>query len=130
MKENKMKSELLNPNAFPNTLVKEKFLHLENCFYANFECIMTENNIINILQFYDLIEFRDDGGIDIRNVKFWTAIMKNDILKIIVFDLESRRVLHRTHCTNDDKIPCDWILMAKDYLEEDDLLDFDFEATI
>ena len=124
-KENNMKPELLSQEDYPNTLNTEKFLHLKGFFYIDSECIMTENKIINVLEQYDLIEFRDGGGIVMRDVRFWHALMKNNVLKIVVNDTDSNKVLHRTHCTNDESVPCDWLLVEKNYFN-DDLLEFDF----
>lgn len=120
-----MKPELLSQKDFPNTLVTSRFLHLDGFFVIDSECIFCESKAVFIQDIYSLIEFRDGGGIDISNVKFWTAILKDNILKIIVFDTDSNRVLHRTHPFDDESIPCDWLLVEKNYFN-DDLLEFEF----
>ena len=120
-----MKPELLNQDDFPNTLVTSKFLHLDGFFVIDAECIMTVKKIVNVLDYFDLIEFQDGGGIDIRDVRFWTAILKDDVLKIVVRDTDSNQVLHRTHPFNNESVPCDWLLVEKNYFH-DDLLEFDF----
>ncbi len=119
-----MKRELVNQKDFPNTVIPSKFLHLDGFFVIDSECIFCENKAVFVHDIYDLIEFQDDGGIVLRDVKFWTAILKDDILKIIVFDTDSNRVLHRTHPFNDES-PCDWLLAEKNYFH-DDLLEFEF----
>lgn len=120
-----MKPELLSQKDFPNTLVTSRFLHLDGFFVIDSECIFCENKAVFVQDIYDLVEFRDDGGIDLRNVRFWTANLKEDILKIVVYDTESKQLLHRTHPFNDESIPCDWLLVEKNYFNKD-LLDFEF----
>ena len=124
-KENQMKPELLNQDDFPNTLVTSKFLHLDGFFVIDSECIFCENKAVFVQDIYDLIEFIDDGGIVLRDVKFRTAILKDDILTIVVYDTDAKRVLHRTHPFNDESVPCDWLLVEKNYFH-DDLLEFEF----
>jgi len=120
-----MKPELLNQDDFPNTLVTSKFLHLDGFFVIDSECIFCENKAVFVKDIYDLIEFRDGGGIDMRSVRFWTAILKDDVLKIVVRDTDSNQILHRTHPFNDESVPCDWLLVEKNYFH-DDLLEFEF----
>ncbi len=123
-KENQMKPEVLSQKDFPNTLVTSKFLHLDGFFVIDSECIFCENKAVFVQDIYDLIEFRDGGGIDIRDVRFWTAMLKDDVLKIVVRDTESNQVLHRTRPFNDEA-PCDWLLVEKNYFNAD-LLEFEF----
>ena len=120
-----MKPEVLNPCEYPNTLVVDKFLHLDGFFYLNYECIFTDNKIVKPLKYYDLIEFLDDGSIVVKHVKFYHAVLKNDVLKIICLQPSTQKILHRCHVVNDDNIPCDWLLLPKDYFK-DDLLEFEF----
>ena len=125
MKVMLMKPEVLSQKDFPNTLVTSKFLHLDGFFVIDSECIFCENKAVFVQDIYDLIEFIDGGGIVLRDVKFRTAILKDDILTIVVYDTNAKRVLHRTHPFNDESVPCDWLLVEKNYFNND-LLEFEF----
>ena len=105
------------------TFITDNFHQLEGAFYINSECVFIENKLVDVLEIYDLLDFLDGGGLELHNVKFWSAMLKGNTLKIIVFDINSGKVLHRTHCLNDNTIPCDWLLIAKDYFKTD-LLEF------
>ena len=109
------------------TYITDNFHQLEGSFYINSECIFCENKLVNVLEIYDLLDFLDDGsmGFNLHDVKFYHAVLKGDTLKIIVKDVDSRKLMHRTHCLTDSTIPCDWLLIEKDYFTED-LLEFDF----
>ena len=120
-----MKRELVDQNDFPNTVIPSKFLHLDGFFVIDSECIFCENKAVFVHDIYDLIEFRDGGGIDMRTVKFWTAILKDDVLKIVVRDTDSNQILHRTHPFNNESVPCNWLLVEKNYFNAD-LLEFEF----
>ena len=108
-----------------HTIVPSKFLHLDGFFVIDSPCIFCENKAVFVHDIYDLIEFIDGGGIVLRDVKFRTAILKDDIPEIVVYDTDSNQVLHRTHPFNDESVPCDWLLAEKNYFNED-LLEFDF----
>ena len=107
------------------TYITDNFHQLEGSFYINSECIFCKNKLVNVLEIYDLLDFLDNGEFKLSEVKFWHANVKGKELKIFVFDINSGKILHRTHCLNDNTLPCDWLLIAKDYFK-DDLLEFDF----
>jgi hypothetical protein len=94
-------------------------------YYINFECIFTEDKIVNLMGRYDLLDFLEDGKYRLSTVKFLHADVNGNELKISLFHIDSRKTLHRIHCLNDNTIPCDWLLIAKDYFK-DGLLEFDF----
>ena len=106
-----MKTEVLNQKDFPNTLLTKKFFNLNTFFVIDSPCIFCEKKIVRVQEKYDLIEFTDNGGIVLRNVKFRTAILKDDILEIVVYDTDSNQVLHRTHPFNDESVGCSWLLV-------------------
>jgi len=107
------------------TYITDNFHQLEGGYYINVDCIFTEDKLVNTLGRYDLMDFLDDGKFRLSDVKFWSAMLKGNTLKIIVFDINSGKILHRTLCLNDNTIPCDWFLIPKDYFKTD-LLEFDF----
>ena len=120
-----MKPEMLNQNDCPNARLTKKFLDFNTIFYINSPCIFCEKKIVRAKGNYDLVEFIDDGGIVLRNIRFRTAVLKDDILEIVVYDTDSNQVLHRTHPFNDESVGCSWLLVEKNYFN-DDLLEFDF----
>ena len=119
-----MKPEALNQNDSPNTVVPYRFLRQHGFYVIDSECIFCENKAVFVNDIYDLIEFINDGGVVLRDVKFRTAVLKDDMLEIVVYDTDANRVLHRTHPFNDES-PCDWLLAEKNYFNAD-LLEFDF----
>ena len=113
-----MKPEILNQNDCPNTLTK-KFLNLNTFFVIDSPCIFCEKKIVRAKEKYDLIEFIDDGGIVLRNIRFRTAVLKDDILEIVVYDIDANQVLHRSHRFNDESVGCSWLLVEKNYFNAD-----------
>ncbi len=110
-----MNTQDLNPTTDQNTLTTEKFLHLKGFFVIDYSCIFTENKIVRVQEEYDLLDFLDNGNLNERPVRFWTAILKGYNLKIIVLDTKTGELLHRSHRLDNEDIPCDWLLIEKDY---------------
>ena len=106
-----------NPNT--NTLTSKKFLHLNGFFVIDAPCIFCENKIIRVQEKYDLLDFLDNGHLSERTLKFWYAVLKGYTLKIILLDTKTGKLLHRTHRMDNDSIPCDWLLIEKDYFNPD-----------
>lgn len=106
------------------TYITINFHRLKGGYYINYECIFTEDKIVNLMGRYDLLDFLNDGGFRLIEVKFLTANVNGNELKISLFHIDSRKTLQRTHFLNDNTIPCDWLLIAKDYFK-DGLLEFD-----
>ena len=107
------------------TYITDNFHQLKGAYYINSECIFTEDKVVNTLGNYDLLDFLNDGEFRLSEVKFLNATVKANELRISVFHIDSRKTLNRTHCLNDNTIPCDWLLIGKNYFK-DDLLEFEF----
>ena len=112
-----MKQQLLTQND-SNTIVKSKFLRLNGFFVIDSPCIFCDKKIVRTNECYDLILFLDDGGIGLRNVQFRTAILKDDVLTVVVHDTDSNRVHNYTQPFNDESA-CKWLLVEKNYFKEE-----------
>jgi len=75
---------------------------------------------------YMLIEFTDNkGGIRERPVVFWHAMIKDNFLKITVYDNVNKVVVQRMHDLTKPRFENDWFLIEEQILE-DEILDFNF----
>ena len=113
--------QFLNYN--PNVSETKPFLHLDGFFYINAFCIFTENKILKPLQIYDLLDFGDECSFDLRKVRFWHATLKGFTLKIIVLEIQSGEIIHRTYRMNDVSLPCDWLIIEQDYFNDNESSD-------
>jgi len=119
-----MRPTSINPRENPNVLNTQKFEKRKGYFILNFDMIITENYIVNVEQQYQLIAFKAHGEIELRNVSFWHAAIKNNYLKIIVYDLNNKVVLQRQHDLNKPRYNNDWFIIDPEVFE-DDLLEFE-----
>lgn len=103
----------------------DKFQHYNGFFVLDFECIMTKNQIVNVKEEYQLVDFTNGEGIQLREVVFWHALIKDSFLKIIVYDPNDKVLIHRLHDLTKPKYHCDWFLIEEDVFE-DDILEFGF----
>jgi len=88
-----MKPDINNQCENPNDLVKEKFQHHKGFFIIDADCIMTENQVVNVRGAYQLVDFLDGGDIQYRQVEFWHAVLKNGLLKIVVYDIGNKSLI-------------------------------------
>ena len=112
-----MNTHLLTQHDSSNTIVTSKFIRLNGFFVIDSPCIFCDKKIVRTNECYDLIKFLDDGGIALRNVQFRTAILKDDVLTVIVHDTDSNRLHHYTQSFNDESA-CSWLLVEKNYFNE------------
>lgn len=103
----------------------DKFQHHKGFFVLDFECIITKNQIVNVQGEYQLVDFTNGEGIQLREVIFWHALLKESHLKIIVYDPNNKVVIQRTHDLTTTEFQCDWFLIEEDVFE-DDILEFGF----
>ena len=96
------------------------FLHQKDKFYVYVKCIFTENKTLNVHEVYDLLDFRDNGDIYYRKVRFWIATLKGYTLKIFVLEIKSGELLTRTHRLNTDNDVCDWVLCSEHFFDNSD----------
>lgn len=120
-----MKPEVLSQKDFPNILNTENFQHRKGYFIIEADPIMTENFIVNVLEQYQLVEFRSGGEIKLRDVMFWHAALKQGMLKILVYDVHNKIVIQKMHDIERPNNYSDWFLISEDYFG-DDMLEFQF----
>jgi hypothetical protein len=114
-----MNTELNNRNQNPNTLITDKFQHHKGFFIIDADCIMTDNQVVTIREIYQLVDFLNGGDIQYRDVEFWHALLKNDWLKIIVYDIGNKAIITRIHEMNKSNYSCDWFLISEDVFEDE-----------
>ena len=84
---------------------------------------MTKNQIVHLQDQYQLVDFIEGGNIQFREVVFWHALIKDNYLKIVVYDIINKTVIQRLHDLTKPQYHCDWFLIEDGFFEED-LLDF------
>ncbi len=109
----------------PNVQNTDKFQHHKGFFVLDFDCILTKNQIVNVQEEYQLVDFTKGEGIQSRVVIFWHALTKGNYLKIIVYDIANKVVIQRLHDLTNPEFQCDWFLINNDVFEED-ILEFEF----
>ena len=78
-----------------------------------------------VLDTYNLVEFKDGGGIEYRTVMFWHASLKDGYLKIIVYDINNKILITKLHNTEaSDHASTDWFLI-EDRVFKDEILEFE-----
>lgn len=102
-----MKPDFLYHNENSNAQSSQKFEEADP--------IMTEN--LNGMEQYLLVEFGSGGRIDYRDVVFWSATMKNGILKIILYDLGNKVVITKMYDTERPDKYSSWFLISQDYFD-------------
>ena len=122
-----MNTKSNSPRPNPNVLNTNKFEHHKGFFVIDDDCIMTKNQIVTIMNTYQLVEFLDnvEAGIRQREVVFWYAVITGTYLKIIVYDLNNKVLVQKLHDLTKYKYDNDWFLMEEDIFD-DDLLEFDY----
>ena len=93
-------------------------------------CILCDNKTVFVHDIYSLFDFRDNGGIIERKVRFYEAYLRRYNVTVVVLDLKTGEFIKRKHRLNNDTLPCDWVLMPADNPKpkhtKDELLNFDF----
>lgn len=106
------------------------FQRLKGFYILDYDCVLTRHQVVDVLGQYLLVDFEDDGLIKYRTVSFWHASLKDEYLKIVVYDISNKVIISRLHNISDTDAHCNWVLMDTDILESenknDDLLEFDF----
>ena len=110
---------------YTNVQNTDKFQHHKGFFVLDFDCIMTKNQIVTVQEKYQLVDFTEGEGIQLREVIFWHALMKGNYLKIIVYDPDNKIVIQRLHDLTKQEFQCNWFLIEEDVFE-DDILEFGF----
>lgn len=71
-------------------------------------CVITEHQILKSMHVYDLVDFLDDGEIELKVVRFLNANKIDNTLKITVVDLKTKVVMQRSKFINGGA--CNWVV--------------------
>jgi len=82
----------------------------------SYKCIICRDNILNVGEKYDLINFLDKGEINVKRVTFLNAYLRSDRLTIVALDLKKGKLITRNNRI-DIELPCDWVLIDTDVFE-------------
>ena len=85
-------------------------------------CVITEHQILKSMHVYDLVDFLDDGEIELKEVKFINANKVDDTLKITVVDLKTKVVMQRSKLINGGA--CNWVVTDLFTSPEDIITDY------
>ncbi len=95
------------------------FQRLKGFFILDFLPIMTRYQMATVLDLYTLVEFKGGGGIEYRTVMFWHAVLKDEYLKIIVYDISNKILITKMHnIETEDSDFSDWFLIEDGLLEK------------
>ncbi len=112
---------------YPNPNYQHIFESGKGYFFIDDDCIITKNQIVNVMDYYQLIEFLDDGDVQIREVVFWHAGIEGNHLKIVVYDNHNKVLIKKIHDLNRPRYDNDWFLLEEQEFEKDmELLEFEF----
>jgi hypothetical protein len=100
------------------------FQRLKGFYIMDYDCIMTRHQVVDILGQYLLVNFEDGGLIRYCTVSFWFASIKDEFLKIIVYDIKNKIIISRLHNIEDADANCDWLLIDEHTFQED-ILEFE-----
>lgn len=96
------------------------FLRLKGFFILDYDCIMTNDyQIVNVLNHYLLVDFKNGGKIEYRTVMFWNALVKDGYLKIVVYDIKNHIIISRMHNIEKINSYCNWILIDENIFENE-----------
>ncbi len=118
-----MNPKFLNQIKKTDALNTQKFEARKGFFIIEADPVMTENQIVNIEQVYQLVEFKTGGDIQLRDVVFWHANMKIGMLKLIVYDISNKVVISKMYDTRRPYNYSDWFLIEPEVFDGE-LLEF------
>lgn len=105
------------PHVLNNAL---GFQRLKGFFILDFLPFMTRFKMATVLDTYVLLEFKEDFKIDYRTVMFWHASLKNEFLKIIVYDIYNKVLITKLHnIETEDQDFTDWFLIDTDIFKNE-----------
>ena len=113
-------------------------------FIISAPCVICQHQLVTVADEYDLLEFLSHGDIKYRTVTFVNVLQEGLKLKLIVLDMQKKKLLQCTHYLNEST--CNWVLtdlfQSKEQLlndehdlvpnniidkkSDDNLLEFDF----
>ena len=81
------------------------------------DCVITKNQIVTVMEQYQLVAFKEHGEIELRNIVFWHAAIDGKFLKLICYDLDNKVVIQKLHDLTRSKYENDWFLIEPDVFE-------------
>ena len=102
----------------PNVLNTNGFQHRKGYFIIDSDNIMTEKQVVTVTQEYQFIEFGDGGHIRVRDVMFWHAVVKDNVVKIILWDIKNKMIVSKILFLDKKDITYDWFLISDEVLSD------------
>jgi len=93
-----------------STKAPNGFQHTTDKYLLCFPCIITIDNIVDVGGLYDLVDFGDNGEINVTKVKFLEAYTTGYRVTIVVLNIKTGEILKRSHRIDNDTLPCHWVL--------------------
>ena len=109
-----MKTFNPNHNNYSNTNANNSLPHFASKFILDFPCIIT-NDLVQVQKDYLLVDFLENGSLNVKTVKFMHAFLRGNVLVINIISIEQKKLLQRFYIIDNDI--CDWVLMDKDVFE-------------
>jgi hypothetical protein len=120
MKVDHMKPDTQSQSRIPVTSNALGFQRLKGFFILDFLPIMTKFQIATVLNTYVLLEFKEDFEIEYRTVMFWHASLKDEYLKILLYDFNNKIVISKLHnIETEDTDYTDWFLIDTDIFKNE-----------
>ena len=119
-----MRPDSLKPRENPNVQNANIIERHRGFYIITDDCVITKNQIVTVMEQYQLVDFRKYGDIELREVVFWYCAIKGKYLKIICYDLDNKVVIQRLHDLTNPKYENDWFIIEPEIFE-DDILEFE-----
>ncbi len=128
-----------NPDINPAIGIQEWFKRTGDNAYVNSPCVFTENKTLKIGEIYEIHDFT---GPDVKlyYIKLLWVYMKGFTFHIIGVDITNGDLKLKSQRLNANELPCNFLICDLFYfdedlvdkilrtIEEEDLLEFDFEG--
>ena len=93
----------------PDTPVTGGLQKFASAFIIQAPCIICKDKLVKVGDTYDLVDFLDNGGLNVRAVKFMNAYLRGYNVIIVVLDMKNGELITRKHRLNNDILPCNFI---------------------
>ena len=98
------------PDINPCTEASHGFQHFVGGFVIDAPCNLCKNKTVYVHDLYDLIDFTDNGGFNVRKVRFFHAYLKGFKVTLALLDMKTGELLKRSHRLDNDELACNWVL--------------------
>lgn len=112
-----------------DTVITTRLQKFASAFIIPAPCIICEDKLVKVGDTYDLVDFLDNGDLDVRSVKFMNAYMRGYDVIIVVLDMKAGELIKRRHRLDNGILPCNWVLtdlFSTNSKKDEELLEFDF----